>query len=405
MPRTKSLLDVKLTVGLLEKMRVYLHFEEREAPHHTHGCDFDEKVTILQDLIANFVTAYNLAYPRFLLKASDMQVSTREGRKLRLSLSVMDTSISDKDDLIVRTIADAIIESTVTNKSIEKPREAKPTNADLSTSLRSSNFDESAKFRAELEKLITEKSYRTAGILCREGLTLYPSESYAFYDGLARIKLANREFDGAIANSSLAVAAAAKAAINTSLLNFTLASALFSSADGCDEADEILEKMLLKKFPSSFPMKFTLDVRALRAECLFNLTQHEAAARIVNEHMQWEGAERHLPTLIAYSRFAIAYKKVEEPVRAMLKAIVIDQNNQTCQEMLAELLSTDMGYAELITQVPLTFASAAAYAFLASAVKECSALSPCVRLLRDATRLRPQSASFALNLAHALEIM
>ena len=61
-----------------------------------------------------------------------------------------------------------------------------------------------------------------------------------------------------------------------------------------------------------------LDVRALRAECLFNLTQHEAAARIVNEHMQWEGAERHLPTLIAYTRFAMAYKKVEEPVRAML---------------------------------------------------------------------------------------
>ena len=61
----------------------------------------------------------------------------------------------------------------------------------------------------------------------------------------------------------------------------------------------------------------------------------------------------------------------------MLKAIVIDQNNQTCQEMLAELLSTDVGYAELVTQVPLTFASAAAYAFLASAVKECSAMFPC----------------------------
>ena len=386
-------------------MKVYLHFEERDAPHHTLSCEFDEEVTILKDLITNFVKVYNLAYPRFLLKVSNMQLLTREGRKLCLSLSVIDTSISDKDDLMVRVIDGAIIESPAANISVEKPEGAKHATADISKSQRSFIYDESVKFRGEIEKHITEKSYRTARILCTEGLTRYPSESYAFFDGLARIKLANSDYDGAIKNSSLAVAAAAKAALDTSLLNFTLASALFSSVDSCDEADEILEKMLLKRFPSSFGIKFTLDVRALRAECLFNLTQHEAAARIVNEHMQWEGAERHLPTLIAYTRFAMAYKKVEEPVRAMLKAIVIDQNNQTCQEMLAELLSTDVGYAELVTQVPLTFASAAAYAFLASAVKECSAMFPCIRLLRDATRLRPQSASFALNLAHALEIM
>ena len=189
------------------------------------------------------------------------------------------------------------------------------------------------------------------------------------------------------------------------MFNFTLAEALFNSVDRCDEADEILEKMLFRKFSSFLPKKFTMDVRVLRAECLFNLNQHEAAANLVNEHMHWDGAEDHMPTLIAYTRFAMTYNKVEEPVRAMLKAIVIDQNNGSCRKMLADLLSSEAGYVELMRQVPPTPASAAAYAFLATAVKECSAMIPCIRLLGEALSLRPQSASFALNLAHALEIM
>lgn len=385
--------------------KVYLHLEETEAPVHTFRFEFDEEKSTFNDLITNFVVVYNLAHPRFLLTASNLQLFDRDGKKLLSTVSLISSSTFDRDDLSVRMIDATVFASAVENMPSEMFERTKTVTSDVSKSNRGLDRDDIVNLTGEVEKNIVQKSYRSARILCEKGLTLFPAESYAFFDALARINLANSEFDNAITNALLAVAAATKVSVDTSLLNFTLASALFSSSDGCDEAEEILEKMLRKKFPASLPTKFTLDVRALRAECLFNMNQHEAAAKIVNDHMQWDGAEQHLRTLIAYTRFAMTYNKIEEPVRAMLKAIVIDQNSKTCRRILAELLSTDMGYIEFTAQVPPTFASAAAYAFLATAVKECSAMLPCIKLLREAARLRPQSASFALNLVHALEIM
>ena len=86
-----------------------------------------------------------------------------------------------------------------------------------------------------------------------------------------------------------------------------------------------------------------LDIRVLKAECLFAMEKHEDAASLLNDHMPWSGAEEHLPTLIAYASFAMKYRKVEEPVRALLKAIVLDQKNKKTKSLLAELLSSENG--------------------------------------------------------------
>ena len=86
-----------------------------------------------------------------------------------------------------------------------------------------------------------------------------------------------------------------------------------------------------------------LDIRVLKAECLFAMEKHEDAASLLNEHMPWSGAEEHLPTLIAYASFAMTYRKVEEPVRALLKAIVLDQKHKKTKSLLAQLLSSENG--------------------------------------------------------------
>ena len=387
-----------------------MHLEEAEVPHHTVICEVVDDSSNFNDLIASFVVAHNITYPGFPLTANDLRLICSDGKKPASLRSLVASTVCDKDDVIVKIIKPIEKSPTTASKvmkALEKggmPRVISPVRkAVINMKRRSSN--ELVGFTRDIEIHMSDKAYRVARILCEKCLTAFPDESYVFYGALARIKLANKEYDAAISNALLAVSTATKAAVDANVFNFTLAEALFNSVDRCDEADEILEKMLFRKFSSFLPKKFTMDVRVLRAECLFNLNQHEAAANLVNEHMHWDGAEDHMPTLIAYTRFAMTYNKVEEPVRAMLKAIVIDQNNGSCRKMLADLLSSEAGYVELMRQVPPTPASAAAYAFLATAVKECSAMIPCIKLLGEALSLRPQSASFALNLAHALEIM
>ena len=361
------------------------------------GLEFKQESSTLLDLIESFVHSYNTAHPKRPLSADCLCILTSEGKKLTSSTIA---ELSDREDIIIKEINPQTSKVlAVAKEAAEHKLQACKPEEDIQ------NSNEIATFKKEIEDLIGVKSYRKARTLAEKCLSLVPKESCFFYNAIAQIKLANEEYDSAVKYSSLAITAAGKTTAEASIFSFTLAQALFRLGDRCDEADEILEKILRKQLPPHLPKNFKLDVRALRAECLFDLNQHEAAATLVNEHMHWTGAEEHLPTLVAYTRFAMTYRKVEEPVRAMLKAVVIDQNNALCRKMLAELLSSDAGYAELIRQVPATPTSAAAYAFVARVIKDCSAMQPCIRLLNEALRSKPNSASFILNLSHAHEIM
>ena len=370
-------------------MKVYLHFEEVDFPSYSQSFIIDEKFSTIKGIVGDFSRAYNIANSNFPLCASDLELHKSDGRKMDSLL----TGVSNKDDINVRRVV--------------LMKGAKSGSANLAdvAQVRPKNSAEMATVRAEIEALLLERKYQKARVLSEKSLVNFPQETHIFYGAIAHIKLANENYDAAIKYASLAVTASAKVAADASIYNFTLAKALYLSGDRCDDADEVLDKMLAKKIPSIHPVQFSLDLRVLRAECLFDMNQHEAAANMLNEHMHTTGAEQHLPTLLAYARFSMAYRKVEEPIRAMLKAVVLDQKNARCRSMLAELLSTDVGYAELMKQVPLTLTSAAAYAYLATAVKECSAMRPCIRLFSDALKYKHNSPSFALNLSHAYEIM
>lgn len=378
-------------------MKVYIHFEDTGGLNHSMGCEFKQDSSTPLSLINNFVQSFNLAHPKHPLAANGLCLVTSEGKKLSSSTIA---ELSDRDDIVIREIDPQ--SSRVLPAAKAKLEGNTPACKDQEQQL---NSIEIATYKKEIEDHIAVKSYRKARILAEKCLNLVNVESYFFFSAIAQIKLANEEFESAVKYASLAVTAAGKASVDASVFKFTLARALFHLGDRFEEADEILEKLLSNQLPSQLQNTFKLDVRALRAECLFDLNQHEAAANLVNGHMHWAGAEEHLPTLLAYTRFAMTYRKVEEPVRAMLKAVVLDQNNPLCRKMLAELLSSDAGYTELMRQVPPTPISAAAYAFVARVVKDCSAMQPCIRLLTEALRSKPDSASFVLNLSHSHEIM
>ena len=131
---------------------------------------------------------------------------------------------------------------------------------------------------------------------------------------------------------------------------------------------------------------------------LFDLGRDMQAAAEVNKTVSLNEAEGHCPTLAAYARFAMKYDKTEEALRALLKAVVLDQGNKAVRAMLAKIISSaryclstylphllipnrtllttqlsewlaGSGYEELLRQLPGAEKSAAALAFLATICK------------------------------------
>jgi hypothetical protein len=92
--------------------------------------------------------------------------------------------------------------------------------------------------------------------------------------------------------------------------------------------------------------------------------------------------------------------------------VVAEQTNKRAKKLLAAILSHPTGLDELYRQVPPSSGASSAYAFLAMAIKDHSALGPAERLFRrvlDTERARGQSSAspeihnYVLNLVHILE--
>ena len=90
-----------------------------------------------------------------------------------------------------------------------------------------------------------------------------------------------------------------------------------------------------------------LDIIALQAECLFAAGRHSDAANLINGHMGDPGAEEHMSILIAYSSFALQYGKIPEALRALLKAVTLNQKHKKAKKMLCEILAKEIGRAHV----------------------------------------------------------
>lgn len=395
-------------------MKIYVHYEGSVGPAFTVAQQVDDKLTTVKDAVAVFVGQYNAAQQTHVLDAHT-QLYNADGQLLQ-QMAALSSLVEDREDVFVKGAVTAKTSSAKSAAPIPKTTPAPapaPTPAPASTpKMAAPTVTVTA---GVLEDLITQRNLRKARVLCEEALRVtnprLPAHEIHWF--LARISLlsdAQRNHAAAERYASQALSAGKRCTgVDTARYSLTLARAMYEAGDKYDEAEEVLSD-LLHTYGSRRSVHI-LDARVLKAECLFELGKHEEAAGLLNDHMQWPGAEEHIPTLIAYARFAMRYKKVEEPVRALLKAIVADQKNKKCRAMLAELLSTEAGYAEFQRQVPSATGSAAAYAFLATAVKDCSAMPASIKLLSAALRVENEksssnkAASYALNLSHAHEIV
>jgi tetratricopeptide (TPR) repeat protein len=213
---------------------------------------------------------------------------------------------------------------------------------------------------------------------------------------------------------------------NSMELHYILIKSLMATQD-YSEAEIVVTKAmkiqgdskLVKKQPKHMQsISFQLELIALQAESIFEKGQHNEAVAIINQIMSNPNAESSIPILLAYASFAKQYNKFEEPIRALLKAVVLKGDNERVKKMLAELLSSNSGIDELLRQVPPEGKNSSSgssssssskgkcevYAFLGYITKTHSCISSSIRLYQLALEAYSTSANSALNLTHLYEI-
>jgi hypothetical protein len=109
---------------------------------------------------------------------------------------------------------------------------------------------------------------------------------------------------------------------------------------------------------------------------------------------------------VAYAEVARAFRKKDEELSLILRAVVMDQENKDARRGAALAISDEGGFERLKKQLADPRDSpAAAVAFLATVCKDHGHVEVAASLLQWAADDVPSSASYALNLLHAREIL
>jgi len=392
------------------KLKVYLHYEDDAIDCYlTLPLSLEEK-SIVSDILGEFSRAFTvkLGGP----SAADLTLKNSDGKVLSPSVKLCD-KVEHLDDLFVTINVNRkkeIANATAPAKEISKPSPM--------TKKPAAKKNDYSEYKTKVKKLMAAKFYRQARLLCNKILSTMPLEPSKqdgpiytpFLESMAEIKMACKDYEAAAEFTQQALELNTK----SKALIFLHAKALYlcrrhhESLEILRSSSSILHHAPSPNSSNTADIALYLDTQALTAECIFETGRHGDAANLVNACMAYPQAEKHISVLVAYSRFGWTYKKVEEPLRALLKAVTVDQSNQVVREMLAEILSADRdtGIQELFKQVGQSSAGAApAYAFLATICKDYSALKAAATLLDTCMQLVPQAVSYALNATHVYEVM
>ena len=391
-------------------IKVYVHYECDDNSRcftkifRLSKSNEDTAETILNE----FVKSYNVKQKgTSLLDGSRFSLHGSDGTTFAQSCKII-YSIQNNEDLFLKssnTDTSTISDRGRAGKTNTETKSAgDQSNSIVSPSLSKkpavTNETLDMKTLQKIEKLIEKKSYRSARETCEDLLASAKYDNaYFLYDFLARLKLENKKYDDAESLARKSISSNDRRYESY----YILSKALFFK-ESYEEAIKSADVALIiinksKKIKSN--EKFNILV--IKAECFFELGYHNEAVAIINTYMSENGAEEHLPTLEAYAKFALRYNKLEEGLRALLKAVVIDQKNHKIKSLLSKALESSQGIQELYSQIAPSQSSASVYAYLATVCKDTSCLSSAATLYKKSLELLPRSVSYILNLVHIRE--
>lgn len=154
-------------------------------------------------------------------------------------------------------------------------------------------------------------------------------------------------------------------------------------------------------------METQMDV--LRARALYETKspEHQERAIALVMHMlpDLQAPLVNLDALLLYARIAHDRGKKSEALSMALRVLVGKSNDNAVKKTLVSLLKAPGAMERLQSAVPARSpSSGAAYAFIATILKDYGALEASVQCFQQARLSDPSSASYALNHAHSLEV-
>jgi len=113
----------------------------------------------------------------------------------------------------------------------------------------------------------------------------------------------------------------------------------------------------------------------------------------------------HFNALFSYGKALIEHAELSDSMPVFLKLLVHQSENKKVRNVLADLVRTPEGRAELRRELAAIPKPASAMAFLAMVVKEFGAIEAAIELYAEALAGEPSSSSHALNLVHVVELV
>ena len=419
-------------------IKVFLHYEGSQGPQFTKSFMLSLGETP-DDVLSGFVVEYNKHHENIHSigkgKLDPLCLSLRRAEDRRpfaftISSSEFLEELEDREDLLVEDLvvprkAPTTDTSTTATKKItgkekekEKDREVKGSTPTATTTVKSKPpppDDHPEIKRAVL--LLKDRKYRQ----CRELLlSLKKLASYKkcipLLTTLCKCYIEMKEYKKAVkcAEELLEVDSDGPDGYFYKSIAHKKLQESKTALQGFARTIEILTKSLSKKVVSQKDIQNQLfDAVAFQIDCLMETGSHHQAGTTLNESMGITGIDENINFLISYTHIALAYNKIEEGTRCLLKAIVVDQTNKRARELTVILLKMENGFEEVKRQLKPSTESAAAYALFATFAKDVSELELSAQLYEFSMQLLMQGnlelqrlgASYALNLAHVYEAM
>lgn len=315
-------------------MKVYIHYELIERPL---TLSYEITIETIESIIIWFIDAYNRKYNSNLNYLEFELRNVNYEKMLPFNANLADL-ISQHDDLLIIKCHLRVKSSSVISKSLPVPP--------LPTAIPVSNITSILK---EVKTLFDQKLYKKAKDLCQSTLKSHSySKNPILLNILSKIYFYNENYDVAVDYGEKSV----KALKSTDLalttfqigeIRLDYAKCLFKSGQ-FEEADVEIDRCfdsiggfndVVNKLSKGNPLiKLAYEALSLHAECLFETGKVSEAASIVNSSLSLPFAEESPSLLQSYAYFALKYDKYDDAVRALLKVIVLDQNDKRSKSLL-----------------------------------------------------------------------
>eukprot|EP00941_MAST-03F_sp_MAST-3F-sp1_P005489 g5489.t1 len=410
-----------------QKLKLYLHFESK-----TYLILIDGNLTVC-DLRNELVAQLRRSkFPRN-INVSNLRVSS-ERKPLLRSRTKLYKVFSDRSDVFlsdtskVREMDNKPTSANRKFQSTDRPGKAQKSGTNDGLRKTSTVGKSSTRnFEAEAKVLRSKGNFKKARETLEKLQKFDPTNRYAFLE-IGEMALHNKQWKRA--RESLESGVAAYSEDRTMRIRFGDA---LMGAERYAEAQEHYVRSAQPHEPPKDPavaaedaQREGIDQASLLVkigECMYAQGDEDTGIALYQKVLAEQ--ENNPAALLAYARAAADRGKIEGALQIVLRVLVLRQHHRETRRFLAELLQLekqddtpmkvrkgrkpvviDMGGMDaLYSQFQLDSGQLGpAFAFLATVVKDFSAIDQSVKLYEKALSAIPNNACYALNLIHTMEL-